>query len=322
MKKYLYLLYLLLFTLAGYSQQSPQFTFYKENRFIINPAATGISEDVNLNTGYRKQWAGLGNEPTTFYLGAHKGFLKTTPPAVQPLALRTVNPEEYKFTQKEEIKGKVKHGLGGYIMNDSYGKFKTIGFNLSYAAHVELTDNLNLGVGSKLGFNNFQFEGGDLLIDKNDPSYSRFATENNSKSMLDMNFGAYLYNENFYVGYSTNQLVGDKLSFGTSTVNALALHHYLITGYTYEINDELSFSPNIYLKAVGGAPLSYDINAIINYDNFFGGVTYRAEDAIAIMVGAKFNDMISISYAYDITTSNINNYSSGGHEINLGFIIK
>ena len=322
MKKILLISSLLTAFVAVNAQQSPQFTFYKENRFIINPAATGISEDINLNTGYRKQWAGFGNEPTTFYVGAHKGFLKTTPPSIQPLALRTGNPEDYKFTQKEEIKGKVKHGLGGYVMNDNYGKFKTIGLNISYAAHVALSENLNLGVGSKLGFNNLQFEGGDLLIDENDPTYSRFTTENGSKSMLDMNLGAYLYNDNFYIGYSSNQLVGDKISFSGSTVSILELHHYIITGYKYDVNDKLSFSPNVYLKAVNGAPFSYDINAIVNYDNYFGGVTYRAEDAIAIMAGAKFKDMISISYAYDITTSNLSNHSSGGHEIILGFIIK
>ena len=321
MKKIKLTFSLILMSYFGYAQQSPQFTFYEENRFTINPAATGVNEDLSTSLGYRKQWAGYGSEPTTYYAGAHKGFLKTTPPSIQPLALRTGNPDDYKFTQKEEIKGKIKHGVGGYIMSDSYGKFKTIGLNLSYAAHLALTDNLNLGLGSKLGFNNLQFDGGDLLIQENDPTYARFSAENNSKTMVDMNLGAYLYNNNFYVGYSTNQLVGDKISFGTSSVNILDLHHYIITGYKYEINEKLSVSPNVYLKAVKGAPLSYDINAMVNYDNFFGGVTYRVEDAIAIMAGAKFKENLSISYAYDITTSNLSGYSNGGHEILLGFII-
>ena len=321
MHKIKFTLLLVITSLVSYAQQSPQFTFYQENRFTINPAATGIQENISGSLGYRKQWTGFGDEPTTYYIGAHKGFLKTTPPSIQPLALRTGNPEDYKFTQKEEIKGKVKHGVGGYIMSDSYGEYKNLGLNLSYAAHLALSENLNLGVGSKLGFNNLQFGGGDILKQENDPTYSRFSTENNSKTMMDLNFGAYLYNNSFYVGYSTNQLLGDKVSFSSSTVNTLELHHYIITGYKYEINDKLSVSPNVYLKAVNGAPLSYDINATINYDDYFGGVTYRVEDAIAIMVGAKIKDMLSISYAYDITSSELNNYSSGGHEILLGFII-
>jgi hypothetical protein len=49
------------------------------------------------------------------------------------------------------------------------------------------------------------------------------------------------------------------------------------------------------------------------YNNkVWGGVTYRIQDAVAIMVGVTYKD-IEIGYAYDIPTSRI--AATGSHEI-------
>jgi hypothetical protein len=49
------------------------------------------------------------------------------------------------------------------------------------------------------------------------------------------------------------------------------------------------------------------------------GVSYRTNDAVSIMLEYQANQRFRIGYAYDITTSKIRNYTSGTHEIMLGF---
>ena len=65
-----------------------------------------------------------------------------------------------------------------------------------------------------------------------------------------------------------------------------------------------------------------DINAIAMYNNqFWGGITYRVQDAIVPVIGFQWNS-IKVGYAYDITTSDLKGYSSGTHEIMLRYCFK
>ena len=105
------------------AQQTPQYTQYNSGRFIINPAATGENEYLTGVLGYRKQWVGLGDEPTTIFAGGHIGLRKNIPAEREPLALRTSRPEAFHAEQKEAQLGKFKHGVGFHMISDKYGAF-------------------------------------------------------------------------------------------------------------------------------------------------------------------------------------------------------
>jgi hypothetical protein len=48
------------------------------------------------------------------------------------------------------------------------------------------------------------------------------------------------------------------------------------------------------------------------------GVSYRTNDALAIILEYRSNSYFRIGYSYDITLSKLRNYSSGSHEIMIG----
>ena len=52
------------------------------------------------------------------------------------------------------------------------------------------------------------------------------------------------------------------------------------------------------------------------------GVAYRSEDAVSILLGFELQERFQIGYAYDFTTSNLKNYSSGSNEIVIGYQFK
>jgi hypothetical protein len=52
------------------------------------------------------------------------------------------------------------------------------------------------------------------------------------------------------------------------------------------------------------------------------GATYRLQDAIAPMIGYMAPFGLKVGYSYDLTLSKLNGYSSGTHEIMLGYCFK
>ena len=67
--------------------------------------------------------------------------------------------------------------------------------------------------------------------------------------------------------------------------------------------------------------LSYFLVYYMYDKTYWFGITYRMQDAIAPMLGAKFlkDKSLKIGYSYDLTTSKIKGYSSGTHEVMLGY---
>jgi type IX secretion system PorP/SprF family membrane protein len=76
------------------------------------------------------------------------------------------------------------------------------------------------------------------------------------------------------------------------------------------------------IKYIGSLPVQVEANFKLQYqDRFWGGASYRHKDGFAAMIGLNVSNTFNIGYSYDYTTSALNNYSKGTHEIVLGFII-
>lgn len=101
------------------------------------------------------------------------------------------------------------------------------------------------------------------------------------------------------------------------------LHYFLIGGYVFDVSENTKLKPAFLVKGVSGAPLIADlsINALI-HNKLTVGLAYRWDDSVIGMAGFQISDEIFIGYAYDLTTTNLNNYNSGSHEIMLRFEFK
>ena len=119
-------------------------------------------------------------------------------------------------------------------------------------------------------------------------------------------------------------MMQNKISFGGAAhTGKLNVHHFLSAGYNFQVSDKLVFTPSTLLKYMNPAPVSFDISARLTFDSkYFGGISYRHGDAIIAMLGANINELIKIGYSYDYTTSEIGTYSTGGHEVMLGVMLK
>ena len=122
------------------------------------------------------------------------------------------------------------------------------------------------------------------------------------------------------MGLSTTHLVG----FDMDNLNVQNVRHFWITaGYDYEINPDFKLRPSILAKS-DGASTQLDLNVNVLWKNMlWAGATYRLGDEIAPMLGYQYlfdnGATLRVGYSYGITTSAINGYSNGSHDIMLNY---
>ncbi|HNK67578.1 MAG TPA: type IX secretion system membrane protein PorP/SprF [Flavobacteriales bacterium] len=283
---------------ATRAQQDPQFTQYMFNQLAINPAYAGSAERVSLKALSRHQWVGFEGAPSTQTLTVHS-----------PLPFESV-------------------ALGGTIMRDQHGPVTQYGFMLDVAYRFFVSRNTKLAFGIKGGMNLFQGRFADLSpLQQNDQVFQQ-----NTQQKLDpqFGFGIMWYGDRHYLGISTPKLLRtDLFDDGAYSADTLGgsvwqagqrAHWFLSGGYVFDMGLYHKFKPTFLVKAVNGAPISFDLSAnFLLYDKLCLGAMYRHTDAVGLLAQYNITHGFSIGYAYDYPITMLNKYSGGSHEFMLCF---
>ncbi len=284
-----------IFVLAGlfinntYSQHDSNFSLYEYAQMSFNPGYAGANNALCVTSVHRQQWMGFGEG----------------------------RPQTTIFSFDMPITA-FSSGAGFTILEDRIGFQSNLNLHLSYAYRAEL-DYGSLGVGIGLGLINRSIDGewitGNFLWGGTiyeDPAIPHMG----SSIDFDMSFGVYFDYEDFYAGFSATRLLQPKVSFDMEEESTLARHYYLIGGYSYELpNPVYDVLPSVLVQS-DGSTIQFAINAKILYNkSFWGGVSYRYNDAIVPMLGIHLINGLSFGYSYDIVTSRIGSYNSGTHEL-------
>ncbi|HPD28143.1 MAG TPA: type IX secretion system membrane protein PorP/SprF, partial [Paludibacteraceae bacterium] len=63
-----------------------------------------------------------------------------------------------------------------------------------------------------------------------------------------------------------------------------------------------------------------NVNLLLDYkEKYWGGLSYRIQDAVSFILGIKVLNGLSIGYAYDLPASKIITASHGSHELFLSY---
>ena len=323
--RYVTLIICLLICTSYSAQQIPQYSQYQRNQFMVNPAAAGVYDFVDITLSGRWQWLGIEDSPRTSYL-AFSVPVRFKPKYYNP-GIRTSGP-----VQHPEINtGKLKHTFGGQLLADQYGAFRKFSISGTYAIHVPMTKKTNLSFGVKTGFSNNSFLSNQAQVlnviapDQNqytDPIYDNFIQNQSNKYIMDIGAGLYLYSNQFFFGLAAEQMTKDMVEFGQGTANFdPQLHYSIIGGYTLSLNKDLAITPGFLFKYMWPSPPSIDLNIQVAYRNWLWlTVGYRHTDALILMAGMNISERFKFGYSYDFSISRFNNYSSGGHELTLGLM--
>lgn len=324
-RRYTYSSIILLLILSAswvQAQQVGRYSMYMQNFYAVNPAAAGLEDQLDATLGYRQQWLGFDHSPQNYFVSANMPLSKEyRSPAAS--SLRISDPSAYD-TQLPKGR-KSKSAVGAMVNVNQYGAFRYTQAYGTYAFHLPVTRKINISFGGNVGINAYAID--QNLIELEMPNDSYFdqvlADAQQNSTLLDIDVGFMVYSKKFFVGYSSEQLLGNNVSFGSgSNYGDLLVHHRLLFGRTFRVSRDVKLIPNGFVYFTKDGMLSVEANMRVDFrDQLWGGLSYRHQDAIVPMIGMYINDQIKLGYAYDINISVIRQYvPSGSHEIMFGFM--
>jgi type IX secretion system PorP/SprF family membrane protein len=294
-KKGLGILVLVILAHASYAQQDPMYTQYIFNTQTINPAYTGTWESLSFMVLARQQWAGWDGAPQT-----------------------------YTFSMQAPMNNE-KVALGLNVISDNVGKEKRFGLYGDYSYRVKVTQNTNLRMGLKAGFTNYSnnLQSYELLPGVNDPM---FQGDLSNKFIPNFGAGLFLYNQRYYVGLSVPKMLHNEVEGenpNNLSVQAELRHYFLEGGLVFDLGEDLKFKPTFLTKATWGAPVQFDFTAnFLLKEKLWLGAMFRTRDAYGFIAQWIFADKLRVGYAIDFSTTNLQNYHNGTHEIMISYELR
>jgi type IX secretion system PorP/SprF family membrane protein len=292
MKRLLSLILLCLATgYLTFAQQDPLSTMFMTNPFVLNPAIAGTNPYFQVNSSSRFQWIGLGDAPITNSMSVFGPIVK------YPM------------------------GWGGTINYDVYGPISTGTVHGSYAYQYNINEDMNVSAGLSVGIMQFKIDYDRIsMYDELDPVLNAKETY----YIPDANVGFYFWSSTYNVGLVFKHILNNRINIYKSTSrdssSRLKPHIYLTGGYKYYINRDWAIEPGLVLKKVWPAPFQLDINVRVWYRNMmWGGLSYRTQEALSIMLGYTYERKIYIGYSYDLVLNPNIAHNFGSHEIMLGY---
>jgi len=293
-KLYIVFLFFIISTYTGLSQQDPLSSHYMFNTLTYNPGVSGISGMICATALNRQQWVGFEGAPSTTI------FNISTPLPI--------------------FKGN--SGAGLLIESDNIGFDKDINLSAAYSHHLDLGSG-KLGIGISLGMLNKKLEptweipsgdihtpaSGDPLIPENKESYVAF----------DAGLGLYYKAEKYYAGVSVTHINQPEIKY-TKGTPYVSRHYYLTAGYNLQLrNPSLELVPSVFAFS-DGKVMQFTVTSLLRYNKkLWGGVSYRAGDALIGMVGVELYNGLRLGYGYDFTVSDMSKGSNGSHEFMVNY---
>ncbi len=298
MKKLLFTLTAVLLVAVAplWAQQEAQHTQFFYYKLGYNPAYAGSSDAPVLTALYRKQWIGLEGAPEVQVLSFN-----------MPLLNQRI-------------------GIGGNLSRYTIGITEMYTAEAVYSYRIELGHGmLGLGLSGSVRSVSQDF----TKVHGTQPNEIDASIPEGYQQKYLLNFGAGLYysTEHFYLGVSTPRFLKNNIDFADlsqdQVISREVTHLYLMMGVLLDVGDYTQFQPQILVKYVENAPVDADINfSLIFNERVMTGVTYRLGGAsttalgesLDLILGMQLNDYLYFGLAYDLTFSDIRDYSSGSAE--------
>ncbi len=309
MKKFLLQLLIVVSPLLAKSQNEITYSQYMFNNLLVNPAYAGYKEDINVNLLSRNQWVGIKGAPTTQSLIADGAF----------------------FHNKNV-------GLGLTVLNDRIGIQGQTAIMANYAYRLPVGQQGRLSFGVGVGAVQFSLNSDKAII--SDQTDATFIGTQNYLSP-DAKLGIHYSDDVFYAGLSANNLLTTALNKNNQRAAFVILppvHMFLTFGAIINVNESIKMKPSLMLRDDPQSMGNFDVNASFLFkDVLWLGGSYRMgvdmwkktnslnatfqQNSLVGLVEVFVAKQFRIGYAYDYSLSDLNSYSSGSHEISLGFTL-
>jgi type IX secretion system PorP/SprF family membrane protein len=265
------------------AQQDPLYSQYHFNQLVINPAYAGIYNNTNFSFISRVQWALTGIEGTPFTNSL--------------------------IAQTSVVHNKV--GMGLIVVQDKLGVAN------NYEVHLPLSYKINWGdktfsFGMQPGIQSVNYNYDNLLLrSADDPSFQ------GSESAVKPNVGAgvALMSDKMFIGISVPRLINTEFTDGITSSLRYRRHFYGSFSYLLPLNSYLKLKPGVLVRAVEGAPVSYDINALLLVNNMiWAGAYTRSFETVGILFQWDYKTAYRFGYNFEFPVANSLPFGYTTHE--------
>jgi len=283
----------MLFSMYTYGQDVAQYNHYIANQGLLNPAYNGTRDVISGLLINRNQWIGLEGAPMNQSLNVH-------------------GPIEDKNL-----------GVGVSIMNDIIGFTRTTDAMVAASYKLIIDKRRFLSLGLQLGASSIVYDGTKAITDEQNDQVFQGRT---SKIGLNVGFGAYLYEEDYFVGFSVPKMFSNKFDDDSeafkNTLDFKNMTMYLYGGYVFDWGD-VKVKPTLLFREVYGAPLQFDVSGnVLLMETLWLGLSYRSISDVVFLAEFKPNKKspFTFRYSFDYSISSLNQYAKiGSHEIGIQF---
>ena len=278
-----------IFPQKGKAQQEAQYSQYMFNGLFINPAYAGSRDQASMNLIGRSQWTGFPGAPQSAAFSLHS-----------PSA-------------------NLRNGFGVIVSADAIGPISNTGLSAQYAYRIKLGKAHTLAFGLQGGMDYYRTNFAGLRLE--DATDYSFAQQDIQRFLPNAGVGVYLNGKHGYIGAAMPRLIKNQLSpTNADTVAHQTRHAFGTAGLLLNLSEDVKFRPSTMLKYSQGGGASVDLNVSFLFkEKLWLGASWRSDDAFVFMAEIWPTQQLRIGYAYDLTTSALRNYSTGSHELSLGF---
>jgi type IX secretion system PorP/SprF family membrane protein len=285
-------------------QQSPVYSQYILNEFLINPAVAGRDGMTSINLSGRKQWVGFQHTPETYSVCISTRLLKS------PLSV-------FNGKRKKGSTGRI--GLGASLISDQNGAIHRTTFQITYAYHVFI-GNSQLSFG--LSGISTQFKIDENLATLKNPDAME-GVIGKSTYIPDAAAGVNLSTIKYNIGFSVSQLLQSPVKFGDVNLNAKDLQQirqYSLYGYyrsEFKNNSDWEVEPSALIRTSEDLQFSIDLSSRFIYKKeYWTGLSFRTSGECVLLMGVKVNRFY-FGYSFDYGFNQISQMTYGSHEVSI-----
>lgn len=278
-----------------FAQQTPVFSEYNYNPFIINSAHAGALQNAEISL-------------------AHSGFFNTL----------EGSPKSSNVSFRTPLKNKMM-GLGGGLIHDEIGVTTSTSVFAAYSYRIPLNlddepywkvqEPTGISFGLTFGMQKYQENLLGLGLGS-DPLLS----QNINATLPIVGAGIVLNYAKFYIGLSTPNLLGDR--FASEDNLDLQSPYYAYMGYRFYFNrfENVLLKPNVLFKYENGAPIQADVNLSFTLNSKFEfGLGYRTNTSLNVLAGFYLFDSLRLVYSYNVASKELSIGNTHGLSLNFRF---
>lgn len=281
--------------LPVFSQVEAQLSQYMFHPEAFNPASMGENGMAHAIGQYRTQWVGMPGAPETMYFSVNAPFV----------------------TKKNT------HAIGITFLNDKAGAFINQSASLQYAFKKKVGKGL-LSVGANLGFMSIGFDAdsakNEIQSEYHDAVDPIVPMIDENGMGFDVTLGAYYSTPKYYAGISYVHLNNPSFKLGDKSVFHATGITYINGGFDVNLEEtKFVLKPSTLIKT-DFTTFQVDVSTRLEYDKkYWGGLSYRLQDAVTLLGGISLANGISLGYSYDLPTGKLLTVTSGSHEFFLSY---